>query len=63
VADDQAYLVFAWTPSGYELREEHGEPPQVGDEVTNGDGRTWRVLKLGASPLPGDSRPCVYLQG
>ncbi len=63
MADEQTYLVFAWTPAGYELREEQGEPPQVGDEVSNGDGKTWRVFKVGASPLPGDSRPCAYLQG
>lgn len=63
MADEQTYLVFAWTPGGYELQEERGEPPQVGDEVSNGDGKTWRVFKIGPSPLPGDSRPCVYLQG
>jgi hypothetical protein len=63
MADGQTYLVFAWAPTGYELREEQGEPPNVGDEVTNGDGKTWRVLKIGESPLPGDTRLCAYLQG
>jgi len=63
MGDDRSYLVFAWTPSGYELREEQGEPPQVGTEVLNGDGKSWHVVKVGASPLPGDERPCAYLQG
>jgi len=63
MADEQTYLVFTWAPTGYELREEHGDLPQVGDEVSNGGGKTWRVFKVGASPLPGDPRPCAYLQG
>jgi len=63
MADEQGYVVFTWTPGGYELREEHGDPPRVGDEVSDGNGKTWRVIKIGASPLPGDSRPCAYLQG
>jgi len=24
------YLLFVWTPSGYELREHEGEPPALG---------------------------------
>jgi hypothetical protein len=51
-----------WTPNGYELHEQHGEPPQPGQTIEN-DGRTWRVAKVAPSPLPGDDRPCVYLQG
>ena len=57
-----SYLVFVWTPTGYELREKEGDPPGVGDEVDE-DGARLRVSKLGVSPLPGDSRPCAYLQG
>lgn len=56
------YLVFVWTPTGYELREKEGEPPAVGDEVEE-NGTRLRVAKVGPSPLPGDSRPCAYLQG
>jgi hypothetical protein len=55
------HLLFIWTPNGYELRERDGEPPAVGDEVE--DNGTLRVVKVGPSPLPGDSRPCAYLQG
>ena len=58
----ETYVAFVWTPSGYQLREKQGEPPSVGDEVEE-DGTRLRVSKVGASPLPGDDRPCVYLEG
>lgn len=57
-----SYLLFVWTPRGYELREREGEPPAVGAEVEE-DGTTQRVSKLAPSPLPGDDRVCAYLQG
>jgi len=56
------YLVFVWKPSGYELEERPGEPPSVGDEIAVGAEKQ-RVIKVAPSPLPADSRPCVYLQG
>jgi hypothetical protein len=59
VAD--GYLLFVWKPSGYELREEQGEPPAVGSEVEVENGKL-RVTKVAPSPLPNDPRPCVYLQ-
>ena len=59
---DGTYLVFVWKPSGYELHEQQGELPQVGTEMEVGDVREL-VSKLGPSPLPGDPRPCAYLQG
>ena len=55
------YLLFVWKPSGYELREADGEVPAVGAEVEQDDVKM-RVTKVAPSPLPGDSRPCVYLQ-
>jgi len=55
------YLLFVWKPSGYELREAEGELPSVGSEV-EADDQTQRVSKIAPSPLPNDSRPCVYLQ-
>jgi len=58
---DGTYLLFISKPSGYELREENGEPPEVGDEVEDGDGKL-RVTKVAASPLPNDPRMCAYLQ-
>jgi hypothetical protein len=56
-----SYLLFVSKPTGYELREGDGEPPSVGDVVEEEDGRM-RVSKLAPSPLPGDTRPCAYLQ-
>jgi hypothetical protein len=56
------YLLFVWSPSGYTLRELEGEPPPVGEELEDGD-RLLVVTKIGASPLPGDTRPCVFSIG
>ena len=56
-----SYLLFVSKPTGYELRERDGDPPSIGDVVQEEDGRM-RVSKLAASPLPGDSRQCAYLQ-
>jgi hypothetical protein len=56
------YLLFVWKPSGYEIEEREGELPVLGSEV-EADGQAMRVTKVGISPLPGDDRPCAYLQG
>jgi hypothetical protein len=56
----EAHLLFVWTPSGYELREEPGDAPAVGAEV-EADGERLRVTKVAPSPLPGDKRECAYL--
>ena len=56
------YLLFVARPTGYELREQEGEPPAVGSEVEH-DGQTLHVAKIAPSPLPGDTRPCAYLVG
>jgi hypothetical protein len=58
----QKHLLFIWKPSGYELQERDGEPPSLGSAIDLGD-RTEHVIKIGPSPLPGDRRPCAYLQG
>ena len=58
---DGKYLLFIWKPSGYELREADGEVPAVGAEV-EADDLKLRVTKIAPSPLPGDPRPCAYLQ-
>ena len=55
------YLLFISKPSGYELREANGELPAVGAEI-DADDRRLQVTKVAPSPLPHDSRPCVYLQ-
>jgi hypothetical protein len=59
---ENGYLVFVWKTSGYELEERSGEPPAVGDQIEVGETKE-RVSKIAPSPLPGDSRACVYLQG
>jgi len=56
-----AHLLFVSKPTGYELVEEIGEPPQIGSDV-DVQGAKLRVTKIAPSPLPGDSRPCAYLQ-
>jgi hypothetical protein len=55
-----SYLLFVSKPTGYDLREQEGEPPAVGAQVEQ-DGKTLRVAKIAPSPLPGDKRPCAYL--
>jgi hypothetical protein len=57
-----SYLLFVWAPTGYELREQEGDPPSAGDEVEVDD-RRLRITKVGVSPLPGDDRPCAYSMG
>jgi hypothetical protein len=58
----RGYVLFIWSPTGYTLSERSGEPPRVGDELEEG-GRTLVISKLGASPLPGDPRPCAFSVG
>ena len=57
-----SYLLFLWAPTGYELREQEGDPPAPGDEVEVDEKRLW-ITKIGVSPLPGDHRPCAYSVG
>ncbi len=56
-----SYLVFVTKPTGYELREEQGDPPHVGAEIEVED-RKLRVTKLAPSPLPNDPRVAAYTQ-
>jgi len=55
-----SYLLFVWKTSGYELREQEGDAPDVGAQVEQ-DGNVLRVSKIAPSPLPGDARACAYL--
>ena len=56
-----SHLLFVWKPSGYELHERDGDAPGAGSEIEE-DGVRLRVVKVAASPLPGDERRCAYLQ-
>lgn len=56
-----SYVSFVWKPSGYELHDHEGQPPGVG-EIVEEDSVRLTVTKVAPSPLPGDTRRCVYLQ-
>jgi hypothetical protein len=58
----KGYLLFIWSPAGYALREEQGDPPAIGHEFEEGGGALV-VNKIGASPYPNDPRPCVFSFG
>lgn len=57
-----SYVLFVWSPAGYTLREMEGDPPQVGHEFEE-NGQTLVINKIGVSPLPGDTRQCVFSVG
>jgi hypothetical protein len=59
---ESQHLLFVWKPSGYELVEQDGDAPAVGDAVEV-EGQQFRVTKLAPSPLPGDKRTCAYIVG
>jgi len=61
MAADQ-HLLFVSRPTGYELAERDGDPPSAGTEVSLDDDGRYVVAKVGSSPLPGDGRPCAYLE-
>ena len=56
------YLLMVWSPAGYTLREMDGELPPLGHEFEEGE-HTLVVNKIGASPLPGDTRACAFSVG
>ena len=62
MTDGNGYLLFVWSPAGYSLREMQGDPPELGHEFEEGE-RRLVVNKIGASPLPGDTRQCVFSVG
>jgi hypothetical protein len=62
MSDGNGYLLFVWSPAGYSLRELQGDPPKLGHEFEEGE-RRLVVNKIGASPLPGDTRRCVFSVG
>ncbi|HZU20270.1 MAG TPA: hypothetical protein VE982_03525 [Gaiellaceae bacterium] len=58
----EGHLLFVWSPTGYTLVERDGDPPAIGAELEE-NGHTIVVNKIGASPYPGDGRPCAYSVG
>ena len=62
MADGNGYLLMVWSPAGYTLREMEGDLPALGHEFEEG-GHTLVINKIGASPLPGDTRACAFSVG
>ena len=60
-SETAGHLLYIWTPTGYRLQERDGPPPAVGDMIELGELGRQEVQKVGASPLPGDARPCAFL--
>jgi chromosome segregation ATPase len=62
-ANATAYVAFAPTSEGYRLVVVDGPAPGVGDRVTlpQAEGELL-VARVGASPIPLDTRPCAYLE-
>jgi uncharacterized coiled-coil protein SlyX len=59
---ENGHLLFAPDRAGYILEERSGPPPAPGKTIVLGDSRIqFVVMKVGASPLPGDRRRCSYL--
>ncbi|MER3409521.1 MAG: hypothetical protein C4306_05325 [Thermoleophilia bacterium] len=56
------HLLFLPGSCGYEILARQGPPPAPGEEVPLEGRGTFLAWKVAASPLPGDERPCVYLQ-
>ena len=55
------WVAFVGSPAGYRLLERDGAPPARGDAIVLEDAR-FRVLRLGPSPLPGDTRRCAFVE-
>jgi hypothetical protein len=58
-----AHLLFVPSPAGYELVECVGDPPAACELLVpeEREGR-YAVRRIVRSPLPGDERPCAYLE-
>jgi hypothetical protein len=53
------YVLFFATSTGYRLATAFGQLPVAGDRIDEDDALA-DVLRVAASPLPGDPRPCVF---
>jgi hypothetical protein len=60
-AHEEETVLFVPSPAGYRLLLRSGPLPEIGDEIGVSGGRLV-VVKVGASPLPGDRRRCAYLE-
>jgi hypothetical protein len=61
-AVELAHLRFVLAGAAYRIDAHDGPAPVVGEHIDL-DERSFRVVKVAASPLPGDERRCAYLLG
>ncbi len=61
VQPEPATLLLVATPAGYRLVEPGGVAPARGDRVQLAEG-SFRVLRRGPPPRPGDPRRCAFLE-
>src|SRR5262249_16223235 len=60
VATSPAYVLLV--PGGrYRLVERDDGPPNIGTEIL-GEQETYRIVRLGSSPLPNDRRRCAFVE-
>jgi hypothetical protein len=58
---DERHTLFVPGTGGYKAVERSGPAPEPGTEVAMSDEAKFRVVRIGPSPLPGETHPHVYL--
>jgi hypothetical protein len=59
---DELHVLFVPGVDQYRLIERKGVAPAAGEVVRVSGGARFRVIRVGPSPLPGHTVPCVYLE-
>lgn len=60
--EPSGWVAFVSSAHGYRLVEGAGEVPVQGATIEL-EGARYRVSRVGPSPLPGDRRRCIYVEG
>jgi hypothetical protein len=58
---EERHTLFVPGSGGYTAVERSGRAPEPGAEVAMSDEARFRVVRIGPSPLPGETHPHVYL--
>jgi hypothetical protein len=58
---EERHTLFVPGSGGYRAVERSGRAPEPGAEVAMSDEARFRVVRIGPSPLPGETHPYVYL--
>jgi hypothetical protein len=58
---EERHTLFVPGSGGYRAVERSGRAPEPGAEVAMSDEARFRVVRIGPSPLPGETHPHVYL--